>query len=180
MQTTILECDTLRLVPFSIDDVDHVKRLYSDPFGNRCTELSVNCDVADAEGLIRSALRDQDNHGFAKWKALDRDGAFAGWAGFTPLSETSEISLNYSLSSVATKAAAASRPERLCTKLTEWFFENTYYSHLVAAVRTDNRDMREVVLRNGFKHRESKVIGGIQADLFQLLSPSMQSYLMSA
>ena len=52
--------------------------------------------------------------------------------------------------------------------------------HLVAVVRTDNRNMREVVKGNGFYHRESKVIEGMQADVFQLLSPSMQSYLMSA
>ena len=47
-------------------------------------------------------------------------------------------------------------------------------------MRTDNRDVREVVKDAGFYHRESKVIEGMQADVFQMLSPSMQSYLMSA
>jgi len=47
-------------------------------------------------------------------------------------------------------------------------------------VRTDNRSMRNVVRETGFYHRESRVIAGMQADVFQLLSPSMQSYLMSA
>ena len=69
---------------------------------------------------------------------------------------------------------------RLCEGLSGWFFENTYFSHLVAVVRTDNRDVRNVVRDVGFSHRESKVIEGMQADVFQLFSPSMQSYLMSA
>ncbi|MEP1932874.1 MAG: GNAT family N-acetyltransferase [Roseibium sp.] len=179
MQPIILECDTVQLVPLSLADTEQVRALHADPFGNQCTELSANCTLADAEDLVRSALRDQQDHGFAKWKAVSKDGEFVGWAGFTPLSETSEISLNYSLSSAVTNDEA-SLPKRLCSKLADWFFENTYYSHLVAAVRTDNRDMRDVVLGAGFKHRESQVIGGMQADLFQLLSPSMQSYLMTA
>ncbi|MEP3046232.1 MAG: GNAT family N-acetyltransferase [Roseibium sp.] len=179
MQPTFLECDTVQLVPLSLSDTEQVRALHADPFGNRCTALSANCTLADAEDLVRSALRDQQDHGFAKWKAVSREGDFVGWAGFTPLSETSEISLNYSLAPTV-MTDETSLPERLCNKLANWFFENTYYSHLVAAVRTDNRDMRDVVLRAGFKHRESQVIGGMQADLFQLLSPSIQSYLMTA
>jgi len=179
VQTIYLECGSLRLVPFSSSDVDLVKDLHADPYGNRCTEYSTNCTVVDAAELVRSAQRTQDDLGFAKWKAVSDGDLFQGWAGFTPVSETSEISLNYCLRNDLMENDPA-LPRRLCRALADWFFENTYFSHLIAVVRTDNRAMREVVLESGFHHRESKVIEGMQADVFQLLSPSMQSYLMSA
>ncbi len=179
MQTTILECGAVRMVPLSSADVDLVKSLQSDPYGNRCGEIAAPCTVADARELVRSAMQDQSDLGFAKWKTLARNDEFLGWAGFTPVRETSEISLNYCLSPEALDRDVV-QPALLCQALTGWFFENTYFSHLVAVVRTDNRDMREVVLEAGFYHRESKVIDGMQADVFQLLSPSMQSHLMTA
>lgn len=179
MQTIFLECGSVRLVPFSPSDINLVRNLHSDPFGNRCTEYSVDCTIADAAELVRAALQHQADHGFAKWKAVSDEGHFLGWAGFTPISETSEISLNYCLlNEVLDQDETLAR--RLCSALTGWFFENTYFSHLVTVIRTDNRDVREVFRDIGFSHRESKVIKGMQADVFQLFSPSMQTYLMSA
>ncbi|MET1411541.1 GNAT family N-acetyltransferase [Roseibium sp. HPY-6] len=179
MQTIFLECGSVRLVPFSPSDINLVKNLHSDPFGNRCTEYSTDCTIADAADLVRSALQNQADLGFAKWKAVSETGRFLGWAGFTPVSETSEISLNYCLLNEVLEQDET-LATRLCEALTGWFFEHTYFSHLVAVVRTDNRDVRNVVRDVGFCHRESKVIEGMQADVFQLFSPSMQSYLMSA
>lgn len=179
MQTIFLECGSVRLVPLSKGDIALVKNLHADPFGNRCTDFSGECQTADASELVASALQTQADLGFAKWKAVSQDGAFLGWAGFTPVSETSEISLNYCLSNEALEQDGDLAP-RLCAALTGWFFDNTYFSHLVAVVRTDNRDVREVMKATGFAHRESKVIEGMQADVFQLFSPSMQSYLMTA
>ncbi|MHA7777509.1 GNAT family N-acetyltransferase [Roseibium sp. M-1] len=179
MQTIFLECGSVRLVPFSPADINLVKDLHSDPFGNRCSEYSTNCTVVDAAEMVRSALQHQDDLGFAKWKAVSANGEFLGWAGFTPVSETSEISLSYCLRRDILEEDV-DLPQRLCQALSDWFFENTYFSHLVAVVRTDNRSMRDVVRETGFYHRESRVIAGMQADVFQLLSPSMQSYLMSA
>jgi len=178
VQTIFLECGSVRLVPFSPADINLVKDLHSDPYGNRCSEYSTDCTVADPAELVASALQNQNDLGFAKWKAVSSDGLFLGWAGFTPVSETSEISLNHCLRKDILEKDA-DLPKRLCAALTAWFFENTYFSHLVAVVRTDNRDMREMVQQLGFAHRESKVIEGMQADVFQLFSPSMQSYLMT-
>lgn len=179
MQTIFLECGSVKLVPFTPADVELVEDLHSDLYGNQCTEFSTNCAVADAEELVRRAQQTQLDLGFAKWKAVSEDGRFLGWAGFTPVSETSEISLNYCLRNEVLESDR-SLAKRLCKALSDWFFENTYFSHLVAVVRTDNRDVRDVVRKAGFYHRESKVIEGMQADVFQLLSPSMQSYLLTA
>ncbi|WP_305986212.1 GNAT family N-acetyltransferase [Roseibium sp. MMSF_3544] len=179
VQTIFLECGSVRLVPFSPSDINLVKNLHSDPFGNRCTEFSTDCTIADATDFVRSAMQNQADLGFAKWKAIAADGRFLGWAGFTPISETSEISLNYCLPNEVLEKDE-SLANRLCTGLVGWFFENTYFSHLVAVIRTDNCAVREVIQDTGFYHRESKVIEGMQADVFQMFSPSMQSYLMTA
>ncbi|WP_428643400.1 GNAT family N-acetyltransferase [Roseibium sp.] len=179
MQTIFLECGSVRLVPFSLADINLVRDLHSDPYGNRCTELSTDCSAVDAAELVKSSLQNQADLGFAKWKAVSDDGDFLGWAGFTPVSETSEISMNYCLPNDVLERDPG-LPKRLVGALIGWFFKNTYFSHLIAIVRTDNRDVREVVKEAGFYHRESKVIEGMQADVFQMLSPSMQSYLMSA
>ncbi len=179
MQTAFIECGPVRLVPFALSDVSLVNDLHSDPYGNLCAEFATGCTVADADAFVRSALQHQKDLGFARWKALTHDGAFLGWAGFSPVSETSEISLNYCLPEDAIAQDEHLRAE-LCKALTDWFFKNTYFSHLVAIVRTDNREMRDVIRQTGFYHRESKVIDGMQADVFQLLSPSMQSHLMTA
>jgi ribosomal-protein-alanine N-acetyltransferase len=178
MQTIILECDTIRLVPLSLSDTDLIKSLQVNCGGNGCLEGSDACKAMAAEKFVQSALQSQDDFGVSRWKVEAQDGEFLGWAGFTPLSETSEISLGYCLPS--THGKISNVPRRLCKALTDWFFRETYFSHLVSVVRVDNRAMREVILDAGFTHRESKAIGGMQADLFQMLSPSMQTYLMSA
>ncbi|WP_209010653.1 GNAT family N-acetyltransferase [Labrenzia sp. PHM005] len=178
MQTIFLENDSVRLVPLSLSDIGPVKTLHADAYGNRCSDGDCACQSDEAEKLVHTALKNQEDLGVSRWKVEAEDGKFLGWAGFAPLAETSEICLSYCLSKAG--GDNTDLPRRLCKALTEWFFKKTYFSHLVAAVRVDNRDMREVVLETGFYHRESKLIGGMQADVFQMLSPSMQTYLMSA
>ena len=53
VQTIYLECGAVRLVPFSPADINLLKDLHSDPYGNRCTEFSTNCTVVDAAELVR-------------------------------------------------------------------------------------------------------------------------------
>lgn len=179
MQTTILECDGMQLVPFSQADFGQLEELDFFRCNGGCDQCSAGRVVEQADDIVRSALQTQEDLGFGRWKVLSSDDKLLGWVGFSQVTETSEISLSYCLPD----SAGANSPEiaqRLCSVLSDWFFENTYFSHLVAVVRTDNRDTRNVMLDAGFYHRESKVIGGMQADVFQLFSPSMRSYLLSA
>jgi hypothetical protein len=178
VQTIILECDAIRLVPLSVSDIGLVKSLQTNCCGNGCLEGHETCKSVVAEQFVQSALKTQEELGVSRWKVETTEGKFLGWAGFAPLAETSEISLSYCLPTE--DGSVSDVPGRLCKELTVWFFKETYFSHLVAVVRVDNCAMREVILDAGFYHRESKVIEGMQADLFQMLSPSMQTYLMSA
>ncbi|WP_208998283.1 GNAT family N-acetyltransferase [Roseibium aquae] len=170
----------VRLVPFEADDLGQVQQLWSDPRAARFISSDNNTwSAAAASGFIDQAIADQQRHGFSRWKVLGPDGRFFGWAGFTALEETSEIELDYCLA-LETFEVFPNLPGQLCQDLVDWFFENTYFSHLVSVVRTDNRMVREVMLDAGFYFRESRQIGGMPCDVFQILSPSMQSYVLTA
>ena len=136
--------------------------------------------VREAYPSVAEPLGMSEGQAAERAAALIRTGnGFLGWAGFVPIEETSEIGLSYSFS----RAARSLYPliaREICSDLTEWFFENTYFSHLVASLRTDDKDGREVVSKLGFSYRESSRIDGRPCDLFQLLSPSMRSYVLSA
>lgn len=180
MQEVVLKCGAIRLVPFSRSDVNLVQDLHRNAGVDRYSAPDPAAWTAeDAERFLLEAEKSGDSHGFSRWKAVSAEGRFLGWAGFSAFEETSEIELSYCY----TEAALAKDPRlpaRMCRALADWFFDNTYFSHLVAMVRTDNKQAREVLLETGFAYRESRRIAGYPCDVFQMLSPAMQSYVMSA
>jgi len=180
VQDNILTSGPVRLVPFEAKDLQHIKTLWADPRVARFISSDNNTwSEQAADAFIEQAISDQKNHGFSRWKVVAADGVFLGWAGFTALEETSEIELDYCLSLNALERFP-NLPRDLCRDLIDWFFEYTYFSHLVSVVRTDNKLVREVMLDAGFYYRESRQIGGMPCDVFQMLSPSMQSYVLTA
>nr|WP_155197695.1 GNAT family N-acetyltransferase [Roseibium hamelinense] len=171
---------SVRLEQFQKDDVDLVRNLWSDPRVARFLSSDDNawsCDAA--ETFVADAIADQERHGFSRWKVVTVFGELIGWAGFAILDETSEVELDYCFFLDAIEDDPG-MPERISRDLIDWFFENTYFSHLVSVVRTDNRMVRNVMLECGFCYRESRRINGMPCDVFQMLSPSMQSFVLSA
>lgn len=180
VQDIILECGAIRLVPFASSDLALVQELWRDPRASRFISTTDEFWTAEAAtSFLSRSLDDQRKHGFSRWKVLSAGGVLLGWAGFAVLEETSEIELDYCFSLAAIEGDPG-LPERLCRELIEWFFENTYFSHLIAVVRTDNRMVRKVMLDVGFYFRESRRMNGMPCDVFQMLSPSMQSYVLTA
>lgn len=169
-----------RLSSFTAADLGLVRDLWSDPRVARFISSDHNAWSGEAAAaFLNDAIEDQRKHGFSRWKATAPGGEFLGWAGFAVLEETSEVELDYCLS-ISALEDYPDLPLDLCRDLVEWFFENTYFSHLVSVVRTDNRLVRDVMLEAGFYYRESRRIGGMPCDLFQMLSPSMQTYVLTA
>ncbi|MTH96728.1 GNAT family N-acetyltransferase [Roseibium sp. RKSG952] len=180
MHGLVMESGFLRFERFAPDDVGLIRNLWSDPRVARfISSDDNNWSAREADRFVMSALEDQERHGFSRWKVVAIDGTFLGWAGFAVLEETSEIELDYCFAMDALEADPE-MPERVCRDLIEWFFDNTYFSHLVSVVRTDNRLVRTVMLDCGFYYRESRQINGMPCDIFQILSPFMQSYVLTA
>lgn len=180
MQDLVLKTGEFELQPFTSTDIALIEDLWKDPrvvrFISPCpTELPAK----SARAFVEAAIDHQEKHGFSRWKVVSKDGTFLGWAGFAALEETSEIELDYCLSIDALEQFPQIG-ENLCHDLITWFFENTYFSHLVAIVRTDNKLVRDTIIDAGFYYRESQQINGMPCDVFQVLSPSMQTYVLSA
>ncbi len=180
LQNVILECGSVRLVPFSQADLNAVRELHSDKDVVDCLVDEGQPKASNfASRFLADAEESTRKHGFSRWKALTSDGLFVGWAGFSAFEETSEIGLCYCYEAEAIKETPE-LPAQMCKALANWFFENTYFSHLVAMVRTDNKSARDNLHASGFGYRESRQISGMPCDLFQLFSPSMQTYVLSA
>lgn len=180
MQDLVVKIGELRLEPFTGADIGLIENLWQDPRVARFISMNPNdWTDASARAFVHEAIEHQEQHGFSRWKVSRKDGTFLGWAGYSASDETSEIELDYCLSIEAIEKHPQ-LPERLCRELIDWFFDNTYFSHLVAVVRTDNKLVREAMMDSGFYYRESKRVDGMPCDVFQVLSPSMQTYVMSA
>lgn len=178
VQDIILECGPVRLVPFKKSDLRNIQEFLAKPRIVHCSSL-FDVSPENADEFLSGAEESMDIHGFSRWKVISSDNVFLGWAGFAAFEETSEIELGYCLSRDAMDGAP-DLPERICKALSEWFFDNTYFSHLVAMVRTDNKPAREVLHTSGFGYRESRRIAGMPCDVFQLFSPAMQTYVLTA
>ncbi|WP_346894343.1 GNAT family N-acetyltransferase [uncultured Roseibium sp.] len=180
MQEVVLKCGAVRLVPFSRSDLSLVQDLHCNAGLDRTSSPDPAVRTAeDAERFLAEAEKSRDRHGFSRWKVLSAEGRFLGWAGFAAFEETSEIELSYCFTEAALSKDPG-LPSRMCRALADWFFDNTYFSHLVAMVRTDNKAARECLLETGFAYRESRRIAGYPCDVFQMLSPAMQTYVLSA
>lgn len=180
MQTNILECGTVRLVSFLPSDASILQELCRDNHPVRYTCPDPVCKSGSAvDAFLEEVADNQQKHGFSRWKAMTAEGDFIGWAGFSAFEETSEIKLGYCLAEHALEQDP-DLPKNLCSSLADWFFENTYFSHLVATIRADNRDVHEVLDHAGFTFREARRIFGQACDIYQLLSPAMQSYVLKS
>ncbi len=180
VQEVVLKCGAVRLVPFSRSDLSLVQDLHCDVSVDRYSSPDPAARSAeDVERFLAETEKSRDSYGFSRWKALSAEGRFLGWAGFSAFEETSEIELSYCFTEAALNKDPG-LPCRMCQALVDWFFDNTYFSHLVAMVRTDNKAARDSLLKTGFAYRESRRIAGFPCDVFQMLSPAMQSYVMSA
>ncbi|MFD1696533.1 GNAT family N-acetyltransferase [Roseibium aestuarii] len=184
MQDLVIRGRGYWLQPFDTGDLPLLTELHGRAEVNRYIgrepgEWSRDCCLR----WLEDTLACQDRHGFSPFKLMveapdgigGHGGAqFAGWIGFTILSETSEIALHHCVDPEIT-AELPGLLEDISLDLIEWFFERTYFSHLVACVRTDDRIGRELVQSLGFGYRESRRMGDMPCDVFQRFSPSMQS-----
>ena len=180
MQDIVLDQEGVRLAPLSAEDLPLLADLHADPAVSRyLTNGNKPWTLDQVSEFLDDTLIDQERHGFSAFKVLDSSGDLLGWAGFSALSETSEIAMRacYSRDAQEDKPELA---EQVALQLIDWFFDNTYFSHIVLAVRTDDSPTRALARKLEFVYRESRRINGMPCDIFQLLSPSMRSYVLSA
>ncbi len=175
-----MDKDGVRLAPLSAGDLPLLANLHADPAVNHfLSPEKGSWSLEQVSSFLDETLNDQERHGFSAFKVMDETKSFLGWAGYSVLDETSEIALR-SCYSAAALEAIPDLAVKVGTELIDWFFDNTYFSHIVLPIRTDDKDGRAIARKLDFIYRESRRINGMPCDLFQLLSPSMRSYVLSA
>ncbi|MEP3280338.1 MAG: GNAT family N-acetyltransferase [Stappiaceae bacterium] len=169
MANSVLSTERLYAEPFSKSDLPLLRDLHADPRVNQfLNPACARWDDAMLNDKLLHILRDQDRFGFSKWKLYTHDGQFVGRAGFSKFSPTSEIEIGFCLKVDHWGKGYASE---IALGLKEWFFRETYFTHLIGYARADHPASRKIYDKLGMQYRETRVVGSWACDLFQVLSP---------
>jgi RimJ/RimL family protein N-acetyltransferase len=170
-RSTILETERLRLSTFEPSDLSDLVTLHNDPSVNRfLASHEVIQTRADAERHLADYITGQERRGFSQWKALLQSGDFIGRAGFSVYEITSEVALSICLGAAHWGKGYASE---LAGALVDWYFRNTYYTHLIAFVAAGNTPGRRMMEGIGFTLRQRMVLDDMAVDCLQILSPAL-------
>ncbi|WP_208996432.1 GNAT family N-acetyltransferase [Pseudovibrio ascidiaceicola] len=178
MTLPILETKRLRARPFTSDDLADLVNLHSNPEVNRYLQpTNVAWDVSIVKKWLASFIETQELMGFSQWHLSTHEGEFVGRAGFSLYEKTAEVEMDYTLLEHFWNKRFGSE---IAQALVEWFFENTYYSHLLAFAHPENHASKKVMKRAGFEFRETRLVDGLPCEFYQVLSPSCQKLAVPA
>ena len=168
---TIVTTHRLRLSPFTMADLSLLHDLHCDSEVNRfLASHETSATRTEAERHLTDYVTGQSRRGFSQWKVSLPDETFVGRAGFSVFAETSEVALSICLKSSYWGKGYASE---LADALVEWYFENTYYTHLIAFVAAGNAVARRMMESIGFRLRQRTTIDDMPFDCLQILSPAL-------
>lgn len=171
MQETVLATPRMRAIAFSQDDLPALQTLHGDPEVNQYLDGDATVwDPARLAGRLVDYVTSHALQGFGMWKVLAQDGTFIGRAGFQPFEETSEIEMEIV---IARQHWGKGYARELAPSLIRWFFDNTYYSHLISFARSDHARARWVLQMAGMSFRERRRIRDMPHDIYQVLSPAV-------
>lgn len=168
---TILATERLRLDTFEDTDLSDLLTLHRDPSVNRfLASHEIIHTRTDAERHLADYITGQERRGFSQWKALLQGGEFIGRAGFSVFETTSEVALSICLGTAHWGKGYATE---LASALVDWYFRNTYYTHLIAFVAAGNTPGRRMMESIGFTLRQRMVLDDTAVDCLQILSPAL-------
>ncbi|KZL21441.1 anhydro-N-acetylmuramic acid kinase [Pseudovibrio axinellae] len=178
MTFPVLETKRLLARPFTSDDLTDLVGLHNNPSVNRyLNPNNVAWDVATVKARLATYIEAQELLGFSKWHLSTHSGEFVGHAGFSLYEETAEVEMGYTLHEHFWNKGLGSE---IAQALVEWFFEKTYYSHLLAFAHPENHASKKVMKRAGFEFRETREVEGMPCEFYQVLSPSCQKLAVPA
>ncbi|MBL6431336.1 MAG: GNAT family N-acetyltransferase [Alphaproteobacteria bacterium] len=166
----ILTTPRLALTTFSGDDLADLYALHCDPQVNRFLgSHEIIHTREDARRHLSDYVTGQERRGFSQWKASLDDGTFAGRAGFSVYRDLGSGAQHLPEVEFWGKGYAS----ELADALVEWFFDTTYFTHLIAFVAAGNEPARRMMEANGFRQRQRMLIDDAAFDCLQILSPAL-------
>ncbi|MDX5594071.1 GNAT family N-acetyltransferase [Pseudovibrio sp. SPO723] len=172
-----LETKRLRARTFAKQDLTELQELHRDPEVNRYLFPKGPWDSETCRVKLSEFMNQQKKYGFGIWRLETHGGQFVGWAGFALFEETAEVELQYAFRQPLWGIGLGTE---VTQALTEWFFENTYFTHLIARVHPDNLPVKLVLMREGLHFRETRTVAGEPQEIYQVLSPACQRLALSA
>ncbi len=148
----ILETERLYLRHFTLDDVDHLLPIFSDPEVMRYYPATK--DRAATEGWIRWSLHSYRQHGFGLWAVILKQGAvFLGDCGLTSqeLESRTEVEIGYHIRRDYWGQGYATEAARACR---EYAFKVVDVPRVVSLVHPDNVASRRVAGKIHARMRE--------------------------
>jgi [ribosomal protein S5]-alanine N-acetyltransferase len=131
----ILETPRLLLQSFTLEDLDNLLELHSDPEVNRYLLPTGAWSKEIITTKLKRFIAHQETYGYSKLKVSLKNGTFVGRSGFEFWEETGETELGYSFKreywgkGYATEAAHA---------LVQWIFEITDLEYIIGFATEEN------------------------------------------
>ncbi|WP_068085864.1 GNAT family N-acetyltransferase [Polycladidibacter stylochi] len=168
----IVQTERVRIQRLGEKDLPWLYELHENASVNRFRQpATVHLDHQAVRKKLQMNLRNEARLGFGMWKMVLHSGEAIGCAGFSLCEETSEVELEFYLAEPYWGQKYASE---VTEALVNWFFENTYFTHLIAKVHPDNIGARVILNRLDFYFRENLLQQEQRCDVMQLLSPVFQ------
>lgn len=146
------ETERLLLRQFSLDDLDELARIFSDPrvmkyLGATCGPVTKE----ETEAALHSIIAHWGRHGFGRWAAVHkREGRLVGYCGLRAFGKEAELVYlldhPYWGQGLATEMASASL---------SFGFDEKSFSQIVAMTRPGNAASRRVMEKIGMKYRQT-------------------------
>ncbi len=167
----LFETERLKVVPFVEADHTVLSDLHNEPQVNHhLTPHEMLETPEQVKRQLRSYIDQHKKHGLSQWKILLADGTFIGRAGFSIFPPTAEFALSSCFRKTYLKQNYTSE---IVNFMTKWFFDKTYYTHLITLVGADNHRSRGVMERHGYYERERLWLEGKAYACLQILCPAL-------
>ena len=161
----MIETSRLTLQPFTLEDLDDLANLHSDPEVNHYLFPTGAWPREITKDKLKRFITHQQVHGYSKMKVLLKDGAFIGRAGFLLWPETNETELGYCFKREYWSKGYVTEVSQALVK---WIFETTNLNHVIAFAAEENIASRKVLEKVGMTFTDVRLIKDIPFAFYEL------------
>jgi [ribosomal protein S5]-alanine N-acetyltransferase len=146
----LISTPRLRLRPVSMDDLDDLHRLWTDPAVREFFWDGETISNESAEAAVREGVEDFERYGFGLWVAEEAD-RLLGFCGLRPLDHGPDVEVLYGISpsrwgeGLATEVALA---------MVRYGFEEAGLERILGIADTENAPSRRVLEKIGMTFEE--------------------------
>ena len=162
----ILETPRLKLIPFTLSDIDLLHQTLTDPFVRKYLMDDEVINYGKAQEFILTNEKYFEEKDWGLWKILIKEGdAYAGFAGLWIFFDEDQPQLLYGLLPGNLKHGYATEASEA---VVEYAFTSLNFSYLLAACDAPNTDSKKVCERLNMVKFEEREINGNKTAFYRL------------